>query len=94
MKRRAIPLCLLLMAMLALLTGCFFRSVDELYAVPEAPAEYWALQSKIKEIRDQGGEYIAPLTGEYIQSVQPRIWTVTAFRRPLPFSGSARKKSR
>ena len=70
MKRHAIPLCLLLMAMLALLTGCFFRSVDELYAVPEAPAEYWALQSKIKEIRDQGGEYIAPLTGEYIQSVQ------------------------
>ena len=52
MKRHAIPLCLLLMAMLALLTGCFFRSVDELYAVPEAPAEYWALQSKIKEIRD------------------------------------------
>lgn len=68
--RRTLALCLLLAEVLVFATGCVFRSVDELYAVPQAPAEYWALQSKIKEVRDRGGEYIAPLGGEYIQSVQ------------------------
>lgn len=70
MKRYIKGLCLPLAVISLLLTGCFFRSVDELYAVPEAPEEYWALQNEIKKVRDAGGEYIAPLTGEYIQSVQ------------------------
>ena len=68
--RRTILLLCLSAALAVLLTGCFFRAVDDLYAVPEAPEEYWDLQNKMKEVKDRGGEYIAPLSGEYIQSVQ------------------------
>jgi len=68
-KRRLIGRCLPLLALFFLLTGCAFFSVDELYAMPQPPQEYYALQSKMKEITDQGGEYIAPLSGKYTQSV-------------------------
>ncbi len=53
-----------------LLTGCFFRGVDELYAVPQPPKDYEALQARLSEVVALGGEYAAPLTGEMIQSVQ------------------------
>ncbi len=56
--------------MLFALTGCLFQSVDDLYAIPEAPAEYWALQQQLELVVAEGGEYIAPLTGEYTQSIQ------------------------
>ncbi len=68
-KKQLLYLGLPLAALVVLLSGCF-RSVDDLYTVPEAPPEYYALQTRLREVRDQGGEYIAPLTGEYIQSVQ------------------------
>ena len=53
-----------------LLTGCFFRPVDELYAIPQPSRDYEALQARLSEVVAQGGEYAAPLTGEMIQSVQ------------------------
>lgn len=53
-----------------LLSGCFFRTVDELYAIPQPPKDYEALQARLSEVVAQGGEYAAPLTGEMIQSVQ------------------------
>ena len=68
--KRPILLLSLSAALAVVLSGCFFRSVDDLYTVPEAPEEYWDLQNQMKEVKDRGGEYIAPLTGEYIQSVQ------------------------
>ena len=61
---------LLAVGMLLLLTGCFSQSVEELYAPPRAPDDYLKLDNKINEVLSAGGEYAAPLTGEYTQKVQ------------------------
>ncbi len=53
-----------------ILSGCFFRAVGELYAVPQPPEDYKALQARLSEVIAAGGEYAAPLSGELIQSVQ------------------------
>ena len=66
-RYRALPLCALLCLVL---TGCFFRAADELYAVPKPPADYNALQARLSEVIAAGGEYAAPLSGDLIQSVQ------------------------
>ena len=68
-KRTAGPWGLALLLCL-LLTGCFFRTVDELYAIPQPSKDYEALQARLSEVVARGGEYAAPLTGEMIQSVQ------------------------
>lgn len=52
------------------LTGCFFRSVDELYTPPQPSKDYEALQQELSKVISAGGEYAAPLSGELIQSVQ------------------------
>lgn len=69
MKKNRIRLWLAA-GLLALLTGCFSQSVDELYAAPRAPDDYLKLDNKIDEVLSQGGEYAAPLTGEFTQKVQ------------------------
>lgn len=54
-----------------LLTGCAFRSMDELYTLPKLPGDYQNLQSKIEEVTTgTGAEYSAPLWGSYTQPVQ------------------------
>lgn len=70
MKKKRIVPTLLAGLLCALLSGCFFLPVDELYAVPQPPKDYEALQARLSEVVAQGGEYAAPLTGEMIQSVQ------------------------
>ena len=52
------------------LSGCFFRSVDQLYTVPQPSKDYQALQERLAEVVAQGGEYAAPQSGDMIQSVQ------------------------
>ena len=61
---------LLAAGLLALLTGCFSQSVDDLYAPPRAPDDYLKLDNKINEVLNAGGEYAAPLSGELTQKVQ------------------------
>lgn len=70
MKKNKIGLAAMTALMCLLLTGCFFRPVDELYAVPQPSKDYEALQARLSEVVARGGEYAAPLTGEMIQSVQ------------------------
>ena len=70
MKKNRIGLLGMMALMCLLLTGCFFRPVDELYAVPQPSKDYEALQARLSEVVARGGEYAAPLTGEMIQSVQ------------------------
>lgn len=86
---------LLAVGMLLLLTGCFSQSVEELYAPPRAPDDYLKLDNKINEVLSAGGEYAAPLTGEYTQKVQLQdldgdgvqeaiaFFRVTSSERPL-----------
>ena len=67
--RRMIMLCLLTAALLTL-SGCYSKSMDELYALPAAPKDYENLQKKINEVIDAGGEPTSPVSGDKIQSVQ------------------------
>ena len=71
MRRKWTGLCLMTAALL-LLTGCFFQSPDDLYAVPKAPEDFQNLQAKIDEVLHTGAEYAAPLTGGNTQTVQLR----------------------
>ena len=52
------------------LTGCSFKSGEDLYALPQASAEYDSLQTCLQSILKEGLEYSAPLTGSNTQSVQ------------------------
>lgn len=70
MKKRPIWLALWTSLLILTLTGCFFRGVDQLYAVPQPPSDYEALRVRLNEVIAQGGEYAAPLSGDMIQSVQ------------------------
>lgn len=54
----------------ACVTGCGFKSGEELYALPQASAEYDSLQTCLQSILKEGLEYSAPLTGSNTQSVQ------------------------
>ena len=64
-------ICLFLSLLLAgCLTGCGFKSGEELYALPQASAEYDSLQSCLQTVLKEGLEYASPLTGSNTQSVQ------------------------
>ena len=68
-NRRTWPVLPVLLALL--LSGCVFSStVDELYQLPQLPAEYTELQNLLDAIQDQGAEYAAPTSGANIQPVQ------------------------
>lgn len=61
----------LLAAFLAVvLSGCFFQSTDELYALPQQSEEYYELQSEIDQLMTGGASYAAPTSGTNQQSVQ------------------------
>ncbi len=51
-------------------SGCLPRAMDDLFALPQQPAEYYALQSRIDEVLRAGGEYSAPISGDHRQAVQ------------------------
>lgn len=51
-------------------SGCMATEVEELYSLPRQSEEYLQLQELIAQRIDQGGEYAAPLSGDYRQSVQ------------------------
>ncbi len=61
-----LPLCLLLL----FFSGCSFSEGEELYALPQPPADYLQLQSQIEAVLDSGAEYAAPLAGSSTQPVQ------------------------
>lgn len=63
---------LLWLGLLLLMTaGCSLHSPEELYTLPEPPAEYKSLDTRIQETMSAlGAEYAAPLTGNNIQTVQ------------------------
>ena len=70
-ERMRKTVCLLLSLLLILsLSGCGFKSGEELYALPQASAEYDSLQTCLQSILKEGLEYSAPLTGSNTQSVQ------------------------
>lgn len=52
-----------------LLSGCFFKSTDELYAVPQASKEYVNLKATIDMVKGTA-DYAAPISGGNTQTVQ------------------------
>ncbi len=70
MKKKV--LCLLLpIGMLFLLTGCIFRSGEELYVLPQLPEDYVELQTAINQVMDElGAEYTSPIAGDNTQNIQ------------------------
>ena len=85
MRRGALRLTALTLALACGLSGCFFRAADDLYSVPDLPEEYLNLQTKLSEAVSAGGEYAAPLGGEYIQSVQLQDLDGDGVREALAF---------
>jgi len=63
-----------LAALCLLASGCgsfkFAASPEELYQLPQLPAEYTALNSSISALLSAGEEYAAPVSGSNTQSVQ------------------------
>lgn len=63
-----------LAALCLLASGCgsfkFAASPEELYQLPQLPAEYTALNSSISALLSAGEEYAAPVSGTNTQSVQ------------------------
>ena len=68
--RKKFLLAALAAAMTLLLSGCFVKTVDELYALPKHSDEYYDLQKAIDEVMASGAEYSAPVSGINQQSVQ------------------------
>lgn len=67
-------LCALAMQLILTLTGCTMPQLtldpEELYALPELPARYTALNQQLSAILEGGAEYAAPVSGSNIQPVQ------------------------
>ena len=71
MKRKKYWLLGVLALLLTLvLTGCFVKTMDELYTLPKHSDEYNDLQNAIDGLMAQGAAYSAPVSGANQQSVQ------------------------
>ena len=72
LRRLTIGLVTLCMALS--LAGCAAPKLtldpEELYALPELPERYTALNKQLSDIQESGAEYAAPVSGSNIQPVQ------------------------
>ncbi len=66
---KQLKMILCMAAVILLFSGCAFRTVDEMYALPKRPDSYYDLQSVIDSAM-AGLEYSAPRSGENQQTVQ------------------------
>lgn len=70
MREKTIGLGLLL-GLLLTLSGCFSKSVDDLYCLPKAPQDYVELDAQISALREElGAEYASPRSGSNTAPVQ------------------------
>lgn len=67
MGRKYWLLCLIL---LLCLSGCYLKTGDELYSLPQPPEDYLDLQTALNAVISEGAEYAAPVSGANRQSVQ------------------------
>ena len=70
MKRKILGIGVLMLLLVLVLSGCFIKTVDELYALPKHSDEYNNLQQAIDQLMAQGAAYSAPVSGVNQQSVQ------------------------
>lgn len=71
MRRKRLLSVALALVLCAVLSGCFVKTVDELYTLPRHSDEYDDLQKAIDAVMDESGcAYSAPVSGSNRQSVQ------------------------
>ena len=68
--RRFCALAALLLGLLLCLGGCYLKTGEELYSLPQPPEDYLDLQTALNAVLDEGAEYAAPVSGANRQSVQ------------------------
>jgi len=61
---------LICLVLLLCLSGCYLKTGEELYSLPQPPEDYLDLQNALSAILDEGAEYAAPVSGANRQSVQ------------------------
>lgn len=89
MRKKLIRLLTLLTA--CFLTGCSFRTVDQMYCLPKRPESYNNLQS-VMDTAMIDHEYCAPLSGENQQTVQMADLNGDGIHEYLLFSKSNSEK--
>ena len=67
---KRIAAAVMLLALMLTASGCFAKSPEELYRLPELSEEYLNLQEMIDDVLAQGAEYSAPTSGENRSAVQ------------------------
>ena len=86
-------LALLAAALTLLLSGCFVKTVDELYTLPRHSDEYDNLQMAIDEVMAADGcSYSAPVSGSNQQSVQLADLDGDGEEEAIVFARTAREK--
>lgn len=68
--RRSSCLLGLILWLLLCLNGCYLKTGEELYSLPQPPEDYLDLQIALNAVLDEGAEYAAPVSGANRQSVQ------------------------
>lgn len=71
MRMKKLAFAALVAGLTLLLTGCFVKTVDELYTLPKHSDEYHRLEQAIEQVMaSQNAVYAAPVSGTNQQSVQ------------------------
>ena len=69
LKKIILTVCLL--GACLVLSGCVIKTAaEELYSLPQLPAEYTELQQILQQLLEDGAEYAAPVSGTNTQPVQ------------------------
>ena len=70
MRRKKLALLSLAALFCLLLSGCFVKTVDELYTLPRHSDEYDNLQKAIDSVITADLQYSAPISGQNQQAIQ------------------------
>ncbi|MGE4485251.1 MAG: FG-GAP repeat domain-containing protein [Oscillospiraceae bacterium] len=70
MKIKRILAALVPLSLMLLLSGCFTKSAEELYSLPQLSEGYLQLQEQLDAVQSAGAEFSAPTSGMNRQSVQ------------------------
>ena len=68
--RRAVSVSALALLLAVLLSGCLFKSAEELYTLPELSEDYTNLQDEMDALVNSGLEYAGPKSGDHTQAIQ------------------------
>ncbi len=70
MNIKKLLMLILCFTMSVLLSGCFMKSVSELYTLPRQTEQYRAVQLAIEETVPRGSQLMSPTEGNHLQPIQ------------------------